>query len=540
MENIIILPRKWNSCKSGGAVVAIAIAMAMMAGRVLGGNKVEEQVRVECGLTRFPDLCIRALAGIEDPNVDMMSALVKKAIIETKLPESNFQKLTSHFISSEAQQARIAMDDCQELMEMSVRRLNQALEALRRSPEKYKSDIQTFLSAAITFHETCKDSVKDHIASNVHLGEIYRKMDFLSELGSNPLALVNRINESNPSSSSSGRRVLEVDDGFPSWVSPADRRLLQSTQIKANAVVAKDGSGNFKTVSEAIQAAGGGGYVIYVKAGTYSERINTNKDGITLIGDGKYSTIITGSGSVGNGASLRGSATFAITGDRFIARDIGFQNSAGPSAEQAVALTVVSDHSVFFRCSIAGNQDTLYAHSLRQFYRECDIFGTVDFIFGNAAAVFQSCTLALRSPRSGGAYNVIMANGRTDPGQNTGFSVHNSRITVASGSSSGKSSYLGRPWKQYSRAVVMQSNIDGAISSRGWVEWPGAGGSTYKTLYFAEYQNMGAGAGTSGRVKWPGFHVIATPEASKFTVANFIGGTSWLPSTGVTFVAGLQ
>lgn len=231
----------------------------------------------------------------------------------------------------------------------------------------------------------------------------------------------------------------------------------------------------------------------------------------------------------------------AITGDGFIARDIGFQNTAGAQAEQAIALTVSSDHSVLYRCSIAGYQDTLYAYSLRQFYRECDIYGTVDFIFGNAAAVFQGCTLILRRPRGGGQ-NAILANGRSDPGQNTGFSVQNCKITVGSDLSPVKNSYksyLGRPWKQYSRAVVMQSNIDGVISSQGWAQWPGAAGSTYKTLYFGEYANMGGGAGTSGRVNWPGYHVLATADATKFTVSNFIGGNSWLPSTGVTFVSGL-
>lgn len=208
-----------------------------------------------------------------------------------------------------------------------------------------------------------------------------------------------------------------------------------------------------------------------------------------------------------------------------------------------MALTISSDNSVLYRCSIAGYQDTLYALALRQFYRECDVYGTVDFIFGNAAAVFQSCNLVLRRPRSGGAFNAILANGRSDPGQNTGFSVQNCKITVGSDFSPVRdkyNSYLGRPWKPYSRAVVMQSNIDGEISARGWVEWEGAGGSTYKTLYFAEYENMGPGAETSGRVNWPGFHVIGTPEATKFTVASFIGGNSWLPSTGVTFVAGLH
>lgn len=135
---------------------------------------------------------------------------------------------------------------------------------------------------------------------------------------------------------------------------------------------------------------------------------------------------------------------------------------------------------------------------------------------------------------------MILANGRSDPGQNSGFSLQNCKITGGSDFSSSHKAYLGRPWKEYSRAVVMQSSIDGVIQSRGWVEWPGYGGSVYKTLYFGEYDNTGPGAGTSGRVAWPGFHVLQTSEASKFTVANFIGGNSWLPSTGVTFVSGLE
>lgn len=231
-----------------------------------------------------------------------------------------------------------------------------------------------------------------------------------------------------------------------------------------------------------------------------------------------------------------------MTGDGFMARDIGFRNTAGPQGEQAVALTVASDRSVLYRCSVAGYQDTLYALALRQFYKECDIYGTADFIFGNAAAVFQNCNLLLRRPRAGG-YNVILANGRTDPGQNTGFSVHGSRIMAASELTAAKhyfKSYLGRPWKQYSRSVVMESTIDEAISPRGWIQWPGAPASSLKTLYFAEYANTGAGATTSQRVKWLGFHLMSTQDATKFTVANFIAGTSWLPSTKVTFIPGLQ
>ncbi|XP_073287509.1 probable pectinesterase/pectinesterase inhibitor 54 [Primulina huaijiensis] len=503
-------------------------------------NSYTEEILTQCRYTRYPNLCVQTLTGLgskNDQNVDFLYALVNKTISETRLPRSDYVELSSHFISLEAQQAQMAIDDCQELTEMAVRRLNQAKEAIRKSPENYKEDIQTWLSAAITFLQTCKDTVEDHALSNFALSEIYKEMDYLSELCSNPLALANRITRNPKDDLPTRSRRLLGDENFPSWVSKSDRRLLESPEIRADAVVAKDGSGDFDTISEAIQSANGGRYVIYVKSGEYNEKISTKKDGITLIGDGKFSTIIHASSSMGKGSSLLGSSTFLITGDGFIARDIGIHNTAGAFAEQAIALTIASDRSVLYRCSVVGNQDTLYALSLRQFYRECDIHGTVDFIFGNAAAVFQSCSLYLRRPRS---YDVILANGRTDPGQNTGFSLQNCKIAGGSDFINSHKAYLGRPWKEYSRAVVMQSNIDGVIQSRGWIEWPGYGSSVYKTLYFAEYDNTGAGAETSGRVDWPGFCVIETPEASKFTVANLIDGNSWLPSTGVTFISGLR
>ena len=88
----------------------------------------------------------------------------------------------------------------------------------------------------------------------------------------------------------------------------------------------------------------------------------------------------------------------AVSGRGFIARDMTFRNTAGPENHQAVALRVDSDQSAFYRCSMEGYQDTLYAHSLRQFYRECDIYGTIDYIFGNGAAVFQQCKIYTRVP----------------------------------------------------------------------------------------------------------------------------------------------
>ncbi|EEF46198.1 pectinesterase [Ricinus communis] len=517
-------------------------------GSALAASSMDEnlQIQEECSFTRYPSLCLQTLRGLRDDSVHIVSALVNKSISETKLPVSFFTSLTSQLGIQEAQYTQSTTDYCENLMKMSLKLLDKSLLALKQSPEKNKNDIQTWLSAALTYQQACKDSVDSlGLPTGGLTSQISRKMDYLSELVSNPLALVNRITGDHDNklkkNSTRSRYLGEEIQDFPKWVSAKDRKLLQSSTIKANAVVAKDGTGNYETVSEAIKAAGGGRFVIYVKAGVYKEKIRTNKDGITLIGEGKYSTIIVGDDSVGDGSSMPGSATFTITGDGFIARDIGFQNAAGPQGEQALALYIASDHSVLYRCSIAGYQDTLYALSQRQFYRECDIYGTIDFIFGNAAAVFQNCYLVLRRPDHG-SYNVILANGRSDPGQNTGFSVQNCRITASSDFSPVKhsyNSYLGRPWKQYSRSIIMESYIDDAISWKGWIEWPGAG-SYSKSLYFAEYSNTGPGAGTSKRPNWPGFHVIGAEEAVKFTVGKFISGSSWLPSTGVTFISGLQ
>ncbi|XLU62597.1 hypothetical protein S245_021806, partial [Arachis hypogaea] len=133
--------------------------------------------------------------------------------------------------------------------------------------------------------------------------------------------------------------------------------------------------------------------------------------------------------------------------------NITFQNTAGPSKHQAVALRSGADLSAFYMCSFEGYQGTLYAHSMRQFYSDCHIYGTVDFIFGNAAVVFQNCNIFPRLPMTS-QFNSITAQGRTDPNQNTGISIHNATIRPAEDLAPRVSvvkTYLGRPWKQYSR-----------------------------------------------------------------------------------------
>ena len=204
---------------------------------------------------------------------------------------------------------------CEEFMNMSLKLLEQSMLALKDSPVKNKADIQSWLSAAMTFQQACKHSADSLSLSGVYSmvqNQISMKMDYLSQLGSNPLALVNKISTGKSKMKSITRRLgVEVKQAFPKWVSARDRKLLlEAATINPNAIVATDGSGNYKTVSEAIQAASGKRFVIYVKSGFYKEKIHTNKNGITLIGDGKYSTVIVGDDSVAKGSSTPDSATF--------------------------------------------------------------------------------------------------------------------------------------------------------------------------------------------------------------------------------------
>ncbi|KAI3458279.1 hypothetical protein Pfo_014942 [Paulownia fortunei] len=230
-----------------------------------------------------------------------------------------------------------------------------------------------------------------------------------------------------------------------------------------------------------------------------------------------------------------------VDGTGFIARGITFRNTAGPESGQAVALRSASDLSVFYACSFEGYQDTIFVHAQRQFFKSCYIYGTVDIIFGNAAVVFQNCIIYVRKPLVGQA-NMITAQGRGDPFQNTGISIHNCRVMAAPDLKPVVGSfktYLGRPWQQYSRTVVIKTYLDDLVAPEGWSTWDNTD-FALSTLYYGEYQNFGPAASTENRVKWPGYHVITSPnEASRFTVASLIAGRAWLPATGVPFIAGL-
>ncbi|KAL2556247.1 putative pectinesterase/pectinesterase inhibitor 34 [Forsythia ovata] len=418
----------------------------------------------------------------------------------------------------------------------------------------------TWLSAALTNQDTCSEGF-DELNGYVK-NQMGNRLKDLSELVSNSLAIYAAAGGGDDFSGipiqNKRRRLLKSGNGqklsakhkqFPEWLSRRDRILLDmpAPAIQADIIVSKDGNGTYKTIAEAIKKApehSNRRIIIYVRAGKYEEKnlkVGRKKTNLMFIGDGKGKTVISGGKSVQDNVTTFHTASFAATGAGFIARDMTFENWAGPSKHQAVALRIGADHSVIYRCNIIAYQDTLYVHSQRQFYRECDVYGTVDFIFGNAAVVFQNCTLYARKPMAL-QKNTITAQNRKDPNQNTGISIHACRILPApdlQASNGNFSTYLGRPWKMYSRTVYMMSYIGGHIHPRGWLEWNAT--FALDTLYYGEYMNYGPGAAVGQRVKWPGYRVIkSATEASKFTVAQFIYGSSWLPSTGVAFLAGLS
>ncbi|XP_020572841.1 pectinesterase 3-like [Phalaenopsis equestris] len=332
-----------------------------------------------------------------------------------------------------------------------------------------------------------------------------------------------------------GQRQKTSDVGLFSESASTMQRMFK---LGANLIVAKDGSGHVGSIQEAVNLVVDeslGPTFIYVKEGIYEENVvvEETKWNVYMIGDGMYSSIITGNRSSTDpeGYITSWTATLFVSGQGFVAIDMGFRNTAGPEHFQAVAAFSSSDRSIFFRCSFDAYQDTLYAHSNRQFYRDCDIIGTIDFIFGDAAAVFQRCNILPREPLPF-QYNTITAQGKEQPAENTGFSIHECIIRPYEVVT--RPTYLSRPWRNYSTVVVMKTEMSSVVDPAGWVPWEGS--VPPDTINFAEIENTGPGADISGRVSWPGCRpAISEAEASMYTVGAFINGAEWIPLAGVPF-----
>ncbi|KAG6511771.1 pectinesterase-like [Zingiber officinale] len=527
------------------------------------GFQVSNAVQVLCSPTDNHTVCESTLKDVVNSTStpkDLVRAAVAVIVDEVGKAFAH-----SDAIGTADPAVKSAVEVCQKLHKYEVAELNNTLNTidahhLNQLPEQVH-ELKNWLSAAATYQETCIDGFPD--------GEQKDKMKVAmttaKQLTSNALAIVGSLSSFlsliKISGGSGGRRLLAKDqpliadhskaigeDGFPNWLRDGDdRRFLigrAAKQLTPNVTVAKDGSGDFKSISEAlakIPSSYNDRYVIYVKEGVYEEQVvvDMNMINVTMYGDGSRKSIITGSKNFVDGTKTFETATFAAIGDGFIAIAIGFQNTAGAAKHQAVALRVQSDRAIFLNCRMEAYQDTLYAHTHRQFYRGCLILGTVDFIFGNAAAIFQNCIFSVRRPLDN-QQNIVLAQGRTGSHEATGFVVHNTRFTAEPDlmETAGKiPSYIGRPWKEFSHTVVMESDIGDFISPDGYMPWEGD--FALKTLSYTEYGNKGAGADTSKRVKWSGFKVIGRNDAMAFTPTTFIQGDDWIPKTGTPVRLGL-
>ncbi|KAH7546992.1 hypothetical protein FEM48_Zijuj01G0259800 [Ziziphus jujuba var. spinosa] len=513
-------------------------------------------LRTSCSSTLYPDLCYSAIttANVTHKVSSQKDVIELSLNITTTAVEHNYftvKKLLKR--KNLTKREKTALHDCLETIDETLDELHDAVEDLEEYPNKkslirHADDLKTLISSAITNQETCLDGFS-HDEADKHVREVLLAGQLhVEHMCSNALAMIKNMTDTDIAAENklTNRKLKEQEESdWPAWLSAADRRILQSSDVTPNVVVAADGSGNYKTVSAAVAAAPDNSktrYVIKIKAGVYRENVEVGKKkkNIMFLGEGRTTTIITGSRNVVDGSTTFKSATVAVVGERFLAKELTFQNTAGPSKHQAVALRVGADLSAFYRVDVLAYQDTLYVHSNRQFFINSFISGTVDFIFGNAAVVLQDCDIHARKPNSG-QKNMVTAQGRLDPNQNTGIVIQKSRIGATSDLKSVQSkfpTFLGRPWKEYSRTVIMQSAISDVIDPAGWHEW--SGNFALNTLFYAEYQNTGAGAGTSKRVNWKGYKVITSAtEAQGFTPGTFIGGSSWLGSTGFPFSLGL-
>ncbi|GMI95837.1 hypothetical protein like AT5G27870 [Hibiscus trionum] len=529
-------------------------------------------------------------ANSSDPK-EMIRTEFQATVAEIKKVMAN-SKTIKELQSDE--KTKEAFKTCQLMFDWAIQDLERSFDKLGEVDMSKINDIlltlQVWLSGVFTSQQTCIDSYAEMNGTAAEkMKSILRKSQDLTKNG---LALLNGLSSlaKHLDLSFLNRRLLSSE--FPEWMSYSDRHLLQIADaaaappqatgaaspqaaaaapqateaagaapqateaagaapaqaagaapgdFKPDVVVAKDGSGKYDSVGKAladIPAKNTKRFVILIKAGTYDERIDIPRgtDNIMLIGEGPTKTIITGSVSVEKTLpkpTTFFTATVSSNGMGFIAKDIAFENSIGPEGHQAVALRVSGDMAAFYNCHFNGYQDTLYAHEGRQFYRDCVITGTVDFIFGSARAVFQNCQMIVRKPLDNQDC-IVIAQGKKSAETNDGFVFQNCTFSGDKDYLPVKDknkSYLNRPWRAFATVIIMQSQIDDIIQPEGYIPMQGANGM--KTGYFVEFGNRGPGSNTENRARWPSIQQIDSVEIKKYTPGPFLESETWIPSTGI-------
>jgi pectinesterase len=284
----------------------------------------------------------------------------------------------------------------------------------------------------------------------------------------------------------------------------------------------------------------GGRVFIEIAPGTYHERviITQNHPNITFLGMGKSpeDVVITNSLNAKTAGGTFFTETVEINGAGFEADNITFENEAGNTG-QAVAVADRADRSIFKHCRFLGHQDTLFADYGRQYYLDSYIEGGVDFIFGNATAVFDHTELHANGP------GYLTAQSRTAPDQTTGYVILSSRVTSSinheappmdaatpgakSSASAHSTTGLGRPWRPHSRVIYINTELPADLNPDGWNNWNNP--ANEKTAYYAESNSTGPGANLSARVPWS--HQLTAAETKKYLPETFLRGPDdWRPT----------
>ena len=294
-------------------------------------------------------------------------------------------------------------------------------------------------------------------------------------------------------------------------------------------VVARDGSGQFRNIDDAIEVCRAFmdyHKVIYVKKGTYKEKliIPSYLTNIEICGESRDETVITYDDHAnipmtdGRKMGTFRTYTLKIEGNSITLKNITIENNA-PRIGQAVALHTEGDKLVFINCRFLGNQDTIYTgtEGTRLYFKDCYIEGTTDFIFGPSVVWFENCDIRDKS-------NSYVTAASTPAGQKYGYVFNNCRITCEEGVDK---CYLGRPWRPYAYTLFMNCELGKHIRPEGWHNWGNE--SNEKTARYLEYNNRGEGAATSKRCGWS--KQLTKKEAAKITLEEvFSQSTSWIPA----------
>lgn len=302
---------------------------------------------------------------------------------------------------------------------------------------------------------------------------------------------------------------------------------LQKPRAQTKIVVAQDGSGTYTTVQAALNAVSDNNtqpVVIFIKNGIYKEKLYLGpaKNFVTLLGEDRFKTILTYDDHSGkitasdDTINTMTSYSFLIEANDFSAKNLTIQNEAGAGTGQAVALDIRGDKAAFVHCNIVGDQDVLFAQSpgSREFFEDCYIAGTTDFIFGAATAFFDGCHIHCKR-------NSHITAASTPRERPFGFVFNNCDITGDTGITKAD---LGRPWRDYAAVTFLQCNIGSCIAPQGWSNWHDT--HRDRTARYAEYRDYGPGANTASRVKWA--HQLTDEEAKIYTVQNILG--RWVPA----------